>query len=164
MKIGIMADSHDNVEAINKAIAFFNEQKVSLVIHCGDIIAPSVAPLFKALQPKLKVVFGNNDGDRFTLRKRLEALGAEVYEEFGELAINGERICFLHGTVEAIVTALLKSNIFKAVIRAHTHEACIIEGETLMINPGEASGMLTGKKSVAVYDAARNKAEIVELK
>ncbi|MEM2990249.1 MAG: metallophosphoesterase [Halobacteria archaeon] len=164
MKIGIMADTHDNIEAINKAIAFFNEQKVSQVIHCGDIIAPSVAPLFKALKPKLKVVFGNNDGDRYTLRRRLEAQGAEVYEDFGEIVINGERICFLHGTVEAIVSALIKSNIYKAVIRAHSHQANIIQGETLLINPGEASGMLTGRKSIATYDLKRNKAEIVELR
>ncbi len=163
MKIGIMADTHDNIEAIKSAMRFFNEQKVNLVIHCGDIVAPSVVPLFKELKPELKVVFGNNDGDRFTLRRRLEAIGAEVFEEFGEFTVNGAKICFLHGGVETIVTALVKSGMFKAVIRAHSHEAGVFEGETLMINPGEASGMLTGRRTVAIYDLKRNRAEIVEM-
>ncbi|ODS31814.1 MAG: hypothetical protein SCARUB_03062 [Candidatus Scalindua rubra] len=40
MKIGIVADSHDNVPAIKKAVEYFNQSNVEFVIHAGDYIAP----------------------------------------------------------------------------------------------------------------------------
>ncbi|HDZ14270.1 MAG TPA: YfcE family phosphodiesterase, partial [Pricia sp.] len=36
MKIGIVADSHDNVPAIKKAVEYFNKSNISFVIHAGD--------------------------------------------------------------------------------------------------------------------------------
>ncbi|NIO23209.1 MAG: YfcE family phosphodiesterase, partial [Candidatus Aenigmarchaeota archaeon] len=40
MKIGIMSDTHDQTRRVRKAVDIFNKEKVELVIHCGDIIAP----------------------------------------------------------------------------------------------------------------------------
>ena len=40
MKIGIMADSHDNIEKTKAAVAAFADRDVEYLIHCGDIISP----------------------------------------------------------------------------------------------------------------------------
>jgi len=40
MKIGIMSDSHDNMNMVAKAVELFNQRGVSRVLHAGDIIAP----------------------------------------------------------------------------------------------------------------------------
>ncbi len=85
MLIGIMSDTHDNLPAIRKAVEFFNERNVDLVIHAGDYVAPFVARELKKLKAPLKGVFGNNDGERKGL---YEALG--IYDELIELEADDE--------------------------------------------------------------------------
>ncbi len=41
--IGILSDSHDNLDAIKKAVNLLNKKKVDLVIHAGDLISPFTA-------------------------------------------------------------------------------------------------------------------------
>lgn len=40
MRIGAMADTHDNLPMIRRAVEAFNAEQVELVIHAGDIVAP----------------------------------------------------------------------------------------------------------------------------
>ncbi len=162
--IGILSDSHDNMNAIRKAVEFFNEKEVKAVLHAGDLISPFTARAFKELKPKFYFVFGNNDGDKLTLTKRFEEIGATVCGDFGDLIIDGLHIALLHGTDEALVKALAKSGEFDVVIRGHSHDpgVKIIEG-TPVINPGECSGVLSGKATVAILEAANLNVEITEL-
>ncbi|MDD4306092.1 MAG: metallophosphoesterase [Methanosarcina sp.] len=162
--IGIISDSHDNMNALWKAVEFFNERGVKAVLHAGDLISPFTARAFKELKPKLYFVFGNNDGDRVTLIKRLEEIGATSCGDFGDLTIDGLHIALLHGTNEALVKAIAKSGEFDVVIRGHTHEpnVKIIEGVPV-INPGESSGVLSGKSTVAILEIANLNVEITQL-
>ncbi|AKB14055.1 hypothetical protein SAMN02910340_00899 [Methanosarcina thermophila] len=162
--IGILSDSHDNMNALRKAVEFFNERGVKAVLHAGDIISPFTVRAFEELKPKLYFVFGNNDGDKLTLTKRFEEIGAVSCGDFGDLTIDGLHIALLHGTNEAMVKALARSGEFDVVIRGHTHEpnVKIIEGVTV-INPGESSGVLSGKSTVAVLEIANLNVEITQL-
>ena len=163
--IGIISDSHDNLEAIRKAVEFFNNNDVKAVLHAGDIVSPFTARAFKELKSKLYFVFGNNDGDKITLTRWFEEIGATSCGDFGDLTIDGLHIALLHGTNEALVRALARSGDFDVVIRGHTHDpgVKIIEG-TPVINPGECSGVLSGKATVAVLDITNLNVEIAELK
>jgi predicted phosphodiesterase len=49
------------------------------------------------------------------------------------------------------------------VISAHTHIPEIKQGNPMYINPGECSGWLYGKNTVAVLDLQTMHAEIVDL-
>lgn len=162
--IGIISDSHDNMNALWKAVEFFNERGVKAVLHAGDLISPFTARAFKELKPKLYFVFGNNDGDRVTLIKWLEEIGATSCGDFGDLTIDGLHIALLHGTNEALVKAIAKSGEFDVVIRGHTHKpnVKIIEGVPV-INPGESSGVLFGKSTVAILEIANLNVEITQL-
>lgn len=162
--IGILSDSHDNMNAIRKAVEFFNEKKVKAVLHAGDLISPFTARAFKDLEPKLYFVFGNNDGDKVTLTKRFEEIGATSCGNFGDLTIDGLHIALLHGTNEVLVKALARSGEFDVVVRGHTHDpgVKIIEGVPV-INPGEASGVLSGKPTVAILEIANLNVEIIQL-
>lgn len=162
--IGIISDSHDNMNAIRKAVKFFNEKKVKAVLHAGDLISSFTARAFKDLESKLYFVFGNNDGDKVTLTKRFEEIGATSCGNFGDLTIDGLHIALLHGTNEALVKALAISGEFDVVIRGHTHDpgVKIIEGVPV-INPGEASGVLSGKSTVAILEIANLNVEITQL-
>ncbi len=162
--IGIISDSHDDLASIRKAVEFFNKKQVKVVLHAGDLISPFTVRAFKELNSKLYFVFGNNDGDRVTLVKRFEEIDAISCGDFGDLTIDGLHIALLHGTDETLVKALAKSGDFDVVIRGHTHEpgVRILEG-TLIINPGECSGVLSEKHTVAILEIANLNVEITEL-
>ena len=159
MLVGIMSDTHDNLPAIRKAVEFFNGENVELVIHAGDFVAPFVARELKELKAPLKGVFGNNDGERKGL---YEALG--IYDEILEIEADGMKIAVTHGTDERIVRALARSRLYDVVIVGHTHKYEIREeGRTILVNPGEVCGYLTGVKSVALLDTRRREVKIVNI-
>ena len=161
--IGIIADTHDNMEAISKAVDFFNSRKVSLVLHAGDLISPFTAREFKRLNSKLIAVFGNNEGEKEGLRKKFSELGVEL-RDFYEIEHKDKRIFLYHGTYEEIVSMAVKSGEYDIVMRGHTHEAKIEKiGSTLVINPGEACGYLTGRRTIALLDLAKMQVEIHEI-
>lgn len=84
MLIGIMADTHDNLPMVEKAIKKLNGASVELALHAGDYVSPFVIPLFKELKAKLIGVFGNNDGDHEFLKKRFsENERLEIRGNFG---------------------------------------------------------------------------------
>jgi len=163
MRIGLMADTHDRVDAVEAAIEFFNCQGVSDVLHAGDLVSPLVVPKFSKLKAKLHYVWGNNEGDREFITIRFGEIGIMPLGEFAALELGGKRIALLHGTHEHIVDSLVRSELYDVVVRGHNHRAEIIENRTLLVNPGEVCGYLSGRKTVALMDLDEMHAEIVEL-
>lgn len=163
MVIGVMSDTHDRVEAIEAAIDFFNREEVSDVLHAGDLVSPFVVPRFSRLKARLHYVWGNNEGDREYIRVRFGELGFAPLGDFAALELGGRKIALLHGTHEHIVDSLLKCGLYDVVVRGHNHQAEVIDGPTLLVNPGEVCGYLTGHQTVALLDLARLKAEIIRL-
>lgn len=163
MKIGVMADTHDRIEAVERAIEFFNGEGVEHVLHAGDLVSPFVAPKFAKLKAKLHYVWGNNEGDREFITARFSEIGVKPLGCFASLELDGLRISLLHGTNERVVEALVRSGLFDVVVRGHTHQAEIVQGKPLVINPGEVCGYLAGQSTVALLDTTRLSAVIVTL-
>jgi len=158
-----MSDTHDRLDAVEKAIDLFNREKVEHVLHAGDLVSPFVAPKFAKLKAKLYIVWGNNDGDKEFIRVKFGEIGITPLGNFATLELDGKKIALLHGTHEEIVGALLRSGTFDVVVRGHNHRAEIREGKTLLINPGEVCGYLTGRQTVAILNLTGLKAEILHL-
>jgi len=165
MLVGLIADTHDRLPMVEKAVKRLNVEKVELVLHAGDYVAPFVIPKFKDLQAKLIGVFGNNDGDRELLKRRFsEHRGLEIRGNFAEITVDGLKIALLHGSEEELLKALVNSESFDVVVHGHSHKAEVYrKGETLAVNPGEVCGYLTGKSTIAFLDTAKREAKIVEL-
>ena len=160
MKLGILADSHENMPLIAKAVELFNRQEVDLVLHAGDFISAITAKEFKKLKAKLIGVFGNNDGDKLLLQKRFQGIG-ELYDDYHELEIEGRKIVLMHQP--KFLKALIASGKYDLIIYGHTHKVDIREGQPLVINPGECGGWLTGRRTVAIVDLETMKVEIYDL-
>jgi len=158
-----MSDTHDRLESVEKAIDLFNREGVKAVLHAGDLVSPFVAPLFGRLQSDLYYVWGNNEGDREFIRARFEAVGVVPLGDFATLELGGKRIALLHGTHQDVVDSLAASGLYQVVLRGHTHQAGILEGPTLVVNPGETCGYLSGRQTVALLDLDTVRAEIVDL-
>ena len=116
--IGVLSDTHDNIEAAKAAVKLFNELEVEHVLHAGDVVSPFMVRAFKELNCPLFLVFGNNDGDRITLKNVFEREGFCVKGEFGVV----EDVALIHGTHLPIVEALAKSGMYQCVVHGHTHE------------------------------------------
>ena len=61
MIIGVVSDTHNNIKNIKKIISLFNNERVSHVIHTGDIANAKSLEIFSELNSKLIGVYGNND-------------------------------------------------------------------------------------------------------
>ncbi len=168
MKLGVMADSHDNVPMVRRAVELFRRREVDLVIHAGDFVAPfAVAPLAE-LDCRVVAVFGNNDGERVVLAKKFEAIG-EVHPNLAEAELGGRRIAAMHYPELAVPIAA--SGLYDLVIYGHTHEIDVRRVETaaperpvtVVLNPGEIGGWLTGRSTAAVVELEEMEVEIVDL-
>jgi len=165
MLVGLIADTHDRLPMVEKAVKRLNEENVGLVLHAGDYVAPFVIPKFKDLKARLIGVFGNNDGDHELLKKRFsEHKGLEMRGNFAEIIVEGIRIALLHGDEEELLKALVESESFDVVVHGHAHKTEIYrKGKTLVVNPGEVCGYLTGKSTIALFDTVKREAKIIEL-
>lgn len=161
MKIGVMADSHENMPMIAKAVKLFNQEKVGLVLHAGDFISPITAKEFKKLKARLIGVFGNNDGDKLYLRHKFRKIG-EIHPDTWEMEIKGKRIALMHQP--RFLEALIASKRYDVIIYGHTHRVDIRSGPPLVLNPGECGGWLTGKCTVGIIDLETMKADILSLR
>jgi putative phosphoesterase len=165
MLVGLISDTHDNLPMVEKAVKRLNEEKVELVLHAGDYVAPFVIPKFKDLQAKLIGVFGNNDGDHELLKKRFnENKNLEMHGGFAAIKVDNLKIALLHGNEEELLKALIDSESFDVIVHGHMHKADVYrKGKTLIVNPGEVCGYLTGKPTIGLLDTVKREVKIVEL-
>ena len=164
MIVGIISDTHDNLPLIDKAVKKLNEEKVELVLHAGDYVAPFVASHFKPLKAPLIGVFGNNDGDKNQLKKKFTELGADIRGRFAFLLIDGLRVALLHGDEKELMRSLLELESYDIIVSGHTHlEKTYRRGRTLVINPGTVSGYLAEKPTMTILDTKTLDTKTIEL-
>lgn len=161
MLVGIMADTHDNVPAIENAISLFNQKKVAFVVHAGDFIAPfSLKPLEDLRCPWIGV-FGNNDGEK----KGLTSLSqGRIQPAPYELNLDGKKVVVVHD-IETFDPENLSRKDAKLVIHGHTHEPEVKKGDDgiLYVNPGEVGGWLKGRHTVALMDTEKFEATVEDI-
>jgi putative phosphoesterase len=157
--IGIISDTHDNLPNVRKATDIFNECQVSLVIHCGDFVAPFTLTAFKNLQCPLIGVFGNCDGEKDYLLTQAEKLKFSIYEPPYITTINNKRILVTHKPIPL-------SEDIDILIYGHTHKPEVKyqqKNSKLIINPGEALGWLFNDATIAILDLSIYKVDVISL-
>lgn len=159
--IGIISDSHDNRNNIQKCVEVFNKKNTGLVIHAGDFIAPFTVLDFKHLNCSMEMVFGNNDGEKIGLHNAFKDLG-NLLPGPRTFSFKGKRFLLMHE--HESLNEVMQSNTVDVIIYGHTHEVDIRKGRPLVINPGEAGGWLKDKATIAVLDVASMEVEIIDLK
>jgi uncharacterized protein len=161
MLIGIISDSHDNMENVQKAVDIFIARGVDKVFHAGDIVSPSVVKQFAGLDAGF--VYGNNDGERVVLPIAVKQINGELGGEVLVRECDEGKIVVYHGTVPTILNALINCGEYRLVITGHTHKIVNrLEGNTRVLNPGTAHGF-KGPGTFMIYDSAKDEAELIEL-
>jgi uncharacterized protein len=160
MRVGIISDTHGQVEFTRQAVRMFESLDVQHVLHCGDVGSAAVVELFAPWPTDF--VFGNCDVDQRTLRTAIVGAGQTCHGEFGDLELEGVRIALLHSHDRRLFSASIGSGRYATVCYGHTHVAAVERrGETLLVNPGAI--YRAQPHSVALLELPENKATIVKL-
>jgi putative phosphoesterase len=98
------------------------------------------------------------------LRKRFsETKNCEIRGRFALVDAQGFRIALLHGDETELLKALIDCGGFDCVVHGHSHATVAQNEGTLVINPGEVCGYLTGNATLALLDTDKREARIVQI-
>ena len=163
MIIGLMADTHDNVPSIKKAIKRLKEERVKLALHAGDYISAFTAKPYTELDVPLIGVFGNNCAEIERLKTVYAEVGGDLRGFFTDVEVDGLKIALMHGHRKKDEDKAF-NGAYDVVVRGHLHISSISkENGILVINPGEVCGYVTGNNSIAFLDTEKRFAWISEL-
>lgn len=147
MKICIISDSHDNRKLMTAAVVEAKAWGAEVVLHCGDVVAPSSLIGLKKIGLPVHVIHGNNTGDLFTMyRIAQESQGLiHYYGQDAGIVLGGRNIFIVHYPHYA--KAMACTGDWDLVCCGHDHRAEImyaptIKGnKTLIVNPGTVAGL-----------------------
>jgi uncharacterized protein len=173
MLVGIISDTHDNLAGLRKAIRIFKENKIEMLIHCGDWVSPFTLEFFdremKQLNIPVKSVIGNNRGDVKRMIMNNSKMNNPIEwpkRETLSFNIDGKKTIIYHGDDCELLNTLIDCQKYDIIFTGHTHTTRNeIVGKTLIVNPGTTSyaceGKIIDKASIAIYESKTHKAEII---
>jgi uncharacterized protein len=160
MIIGIISDTHNNVETARMAVNVFRERGVQLVIHAGDLTSAKMLELFREFS--CRFVLGNCDIDREAINKSTQELGFGCAETSCDFEVGGKRFFVLHGNDVPAFRKAAASGDYHYIIKGHTHSfENYLQNRTRIINPGATYGERT--HTVAILDTEKDEVEQIDL-
>ncbi|HOF33021.1 MAG TPA: metallophosphoesterase family protein [Spirochaetota bacterium] len=135
MLIGIIADTHNNVEMIIKAVSYLRSRRINTLIHAGDLSSPQMLDFFRGFD--LYIVLGNDDCSNDEMNQKLASLGLEPACCAKEFEFDGKKFILFHGDNVPMFRDAVNSEKYDYIIKGHLH--CVENYErknTRIINPG----------------------------
>jgi|APSaa5957512622_1039677.scaffolds.fasta_scaffold19952_4 uncharacterized protein len=160
MKIGIISDTHEEIEKVRKVISFLKEKECEELIHCGDLCAPFMIEELAKFDGRVHCILGNV-GDEWMTSERAKTFGVDFKRDLLELEISGKKIAVHH--YPEIAESLAKSCKYDIVFYGHNHIKDKKKiGDCWLVNPGEILGW-KGNPTYAIYDTELNEVEHFDL-
>ena len=152
MKIGVVSDTHNNLKNIEIIINIFNDERVPIVVHTGDISNANTLEQFSKLNSKLIGVYGNNDRYELGLKEVAQKNNFQFQEPPRRLNLLDREIVIFHEP-DNIDQFLLENKETSVVLYGHTHRyENDIRNGVLFFNPGESAGMQKGSNAIGILD------------
>ncbi len=161
MKIAVMADSHDNLANLERAIARANEEQCAHLLHLGDIVAPFTAQRLREFKGLVRAVFGNNDGEKLGLQRAFTTFGGTIENPPLKLELAGRKIAMMHDPF--LIEEVAKSHEMDYIFYGHLHKARLQHyGRTTTLNPGDLSGWMA-EPTFYIVDLAANECQKIKI-
>lgn len=156
-----MSDSHNDIEAMEKAIAIFRKKEIKMVLHAGDITSPRMLEYLKDFD--FYAVLGNGDIiDKEDINLKAVSLGMRPVEETVEFECCGKSFIIFHGHNVPLYREAVASGKYNYIIKGHTHHfENYVSNECRIINPGAVYGH--DESSIAILDIETGKVEKIDL-
>ncbi len=166
MNIAVISDTHDNGTNLIKAIEIIKGRGIAEVLMLGDFCYPGMMRYLVTTGLKFRCIFGNNDGDKVGLYQFAQQSEGRIQcsrWEFDEYEIDGKKVYVQHH--DEYARNIAQSGEFAAVFYGHNHTYHNekLKNGTLLFNPGEISGLVTGSVSFGIWDSQTNEAERVDI-
>ncbi|MCD6243623.1 MAG: metallophosphoesterase [Candidatus Korarchaeota archaeon] len=166
--VGVISDTHDDIDSLERAVELFQRFGVDEIIHLGDLVSPfTLKPIISSGIP-FRILRGNNDAEALLVTTVLEN-GGIYYTAPVELELGGLKSLMFHGfgskeLTKKVALRMAESSEYELILYGHTHELHLEEiNGSLIFNPGESSGKLTGRRTVAILDTIEKEVEIIDL-
>lgn len=157
MLVGIMSDTHNDIEATKRAIAVFQSRGIKTIIHAGDITSPRMLQYFKEFESY--IVLGNGDlidSEEFDVKAN--ELGMKSVDLKAEFELSGKRFMVFHGNDVPMYRNAVASGKYDYIIKGHTHHfENYISNDCRIINPGAV--YRHDESSIAILDLETDKVE-----
>ncbi len=161
MQVAVIADSHDNLNMIHRAVQFANQRQCQALLVLGDLVSPFAMTALKAFQGRIYGVYGNNDGDRLRLQQAANLIGADFTADPRCLELDGKRILMMHEPF--LLEEAAASGRYDYVLYGHLHKIDQRQlGACRIVNPGELGGWLS-QASLVLLDLDRGTTEAIHL-
>lgn len=159
MKIAIISDSHENSSNLEKTIKWLNENKIEILIHCGDVSRiEMLGKMNQDFEGQVHLVWGNCDQGFFDNLDETRFEKIRFYGEIGEIEVENKKIAWVH--YPRVARDMAKQGKYDLIFYGHTHKPWEEKiGECLLLNPGNLAGMWY-RATFAVYDFETGKAEL----
>jgi len=160
MRIGIIADIHDNIWHLATVLEQLTDCDTLLCL--GDYCAPfTMTAIGEGFDGEVHAVWGNNDGDKLLLTRMADRAGnITLHGDFADLVLDDRSVAMTH--YPRIARPLALSGQFDLVCHGHDHTQRLeSHGQTLLVNPGEVMGRF-GTARYAVYDTTTHQATLHE--
>ncbi len=162
MKIGVLADTHNNRENTLAALDIFRAEGVGYVLHCGDLTSGAIVRLFEGWRAVFAL--GNIDANPQELADAAREVGLPPPQPTFTLTLDGSPIAVTHGHQDEALQNLIEGQAYRYVFHGHTHRRRDEQiGKTRVVNPGALGGVKVQPRSVAVVDLAADTVRFIEL-
>ncbi len=135
MRIGILSDTHDQIERTRVAVAMLRNAGAEALIHCGDLASPPIVQELAILPSWF--VFGNHDSDMVPhLEKSATASGVVCLGWGGTIVLSGRRVGVAHGHLTTDIRRVMQ-DAPEFLLSGHSHlPSDSSVGTVRRINPG----------------------------
>ncbi len=167
MRLGLISDTHGNIQRTVMAEGLLAAENVSAVIHCGDIgseaILISMAGVFEPKGVPIHAVLGNVDLFVPGLEDFPKVSGVNILGRFGDISITRKRIAIIHGDDDRKLNDARRSGDYDYILKGHSHqrEDYRENNGARVINPGALHN--TSTPSCAVLDIEKDTLKFIDI-
>ena len=135
MRLGIISDTHDQLDRTRRAVGLLQSHGAEALIHCGDLCTSPIIEACAVLP--LWFVFGNNDCDEDPdLLAASRELNATCLQWGGVAHIGGKKVGVTHGHLRTDLNRVLAEHP-DYLLSGHSHKTndSVVDA-VRRINPG----------------------------
>lgn len=135
MKLGILSDTHNQLERTQRAVRLLADEGAQALVHCGDLATADIVAACAILPAWF--VFGNHDADSVPeLEQAAKQHGVTCLGWGGEIELAGKRIAISHGHLAREMRPLRAARP-DYLLSGHSHAAIAWNDDGIRcINPG----------------------------
>ena len=165
MKIAVISDIHENFHNLLRSLELMEQKGVQQILCLGDLMNAGIAKILAHHHIPTYMIWGNNDGEKVDIVRASYREGSQLtvsLNTYDFLEFDGKKIFISH--YDDLAMPMAESGRYDAVFFGHNHLVSHDQvGNCIVVNPGELCAQKTGQATMAIYDTADNKAELITL-